>query len=80
MNRSAEEGSNALKELANDGYWHQGDMEVNDAIGGTSVAAVAYYFQDQTQIRVYYQSRNLSLKEHGHNNSGWFEGQSTDPA
>jgi hypothetical protein len=70
-----EAGSNNVKELANDGSWHTGDMQITDALGATSLAAVAYYFQNQTQIRVYYQNRELALKEHGHNNSGWFPGQ-----
>jgi hypothetical protein len=69
-----EAGSNIVKELANDGSWHTGDMQITDALGATNLAAVSYYFQNQTQIRVYYQDRNLFLKEHGHNNSGWFPG------
>jgi len=64
----------AIKELANDGYWHQGDLHVDNAYGGTSLAAVTYYFQHQTQIRVYYQNKSLELKEYGHNNKGWFAG------
>ena len=67
--------TNNVVELANDGYWHTGDMRIGDALGATDLAAVAYYFQNQTQIRVYYQARDLSLKEYGHNNSGWFKGQ-----
>jgi len=69
-----EAGTNTVKELANDGYWHSGDMQITDALGATSLAAVAYYFQSQTQMRVYYQARDLTLKEHCHNNSGWFPG------
>jgi len=69
-----EAGSNIVKELANDGSWHTGDMQITDALGATDLAAVAYYFQNQTQIRLYYQNRDLALKEHGHNNSGWFPG------
>jgi hypothetical protein len=72
-----EAGSNNVKELANDGYWHAGDAQITDALGATSLAAVAYYFQNQTQIRIYYQNRELALKEYGHNNSGWFPGQLT---
>ena len=70
----AEAGTNNVIELANDGYWHAGDMRISDAHVATGLAAVTYYFQEQTQIRVYYQSRDLSLKEHGHNNRGWFTG------
>jgi len=47
---------------------------VPGALGATDLAAVTYFFQDQTQIRVYYQAIDLSLKEHGYNNSGWFPG------
>ena len=70
----AEAGSNTVAELANDGYWHAGEMRIADALGATALAAVSYYFQDQTQIRVYYQGRDLFLKEYCHNNRGWFAG------
>jgi hypothetical protein len=67
--------TNDVAELANDGYWHAGELRIADALGATNLAAVAYYFQNQTQIRVYYQNRDLYIKEHGHNNSGWFKGE-----
>ena len=70
----AEAGTNTVLELANDGHWHTGDMRIAGALGATGLAAVTYYFQDQTQIRVYYQARDLSLKEHCYNNRGWFPG------
>lgn len=69
-----EAGSHIVKELANDGSWHTGEMQINNALGATNLAAVSYYFQNQTQIRVYYQDRDLNVKEHGHNNKGWFTG------
>jgi hypothetical protein len=69
-----EASSNDIAELANDGYWHAGELRIADALGATKLAAVAYYFQNQTQIRVYYQDRGLYIKEHGHNDSGWFKG------
>jgi hypothetical protein len=69
-----EAGSNTIAELANDGSWHTGDMRISDAIGDTYIAALAYWFQDQTQIRVYYQDRDHCLKEYCHNNDGWFQG------
>jgi len=69
-----EASTNDVAELANDGYWHAGELRIPEALGATKLAAVAYYFQDQTQIRLYYQDRGLYIKEHGHNNSGWFKG------
>jgi hypothetical protein len=69
-----EAGSHTIKELANDGNWQNGDLNIKNAFGGTSLAAVTYFFDRQTQIRVYYQAKNLCLKEYGHNGSGWFEG------
>ena len=64
-----------VEELANDGNWHKGDMHISDADLGTGLAAVAYYSEEQTQIRVYYQAEDVTLKEHCHNNKGWFSGQ-----
>jgi len=66
--------TNRVEELANDGSWYKGKLEINDALGATDLAAVAYWFQDQTQIRVYYQDRGLSLREYGYNKTGWFKG------
>jgi len=70
-----ESGTNTLRELANDGSWYQGQLNVKNVLGGTGIAAVTYYFQRQSQIRVYYQSADLTLHEYGHNSSGWFEGE-----
>ena len=64
-----------VEELANDGNWHKGDMHISDTNLSTRLAAVAYYSDKQTQIRVYYQGRDMTLKEHCHNNKGWFSGQ-----
>jgi len=70
-----ESGTNIVKELANDGSWYTGGLHVSGALGCTSLAAVAYYFQDQTQLRVYYQAQDLNLKEYGYNKSkDWFQG------
>lgn len=66
--------SHVVKELANDGSWHSGDLNLTGALRGTNLAAVTYNLNNQTQIRLYYQAEDLSLKEHGHNNSGWFSG------
>jgi len=66
--------SHVVAELANDGAWHHGELNLTGALPGTNLAAVAYNFQSQSQIRLYYQAADLSLKEHGHNNSGWFAG------
>jgi hypothetical protein len=70
-----ESGSNAVKELGNDGGWYNGALNVSGAVGSTSLAAVAYYFQEQTQLRVYYQAADLTLREYGYNGgSEWFQG------
>lgn len=52
-------------------------MRVSDALSPTSLAAVGYYFQNQTQIRVYCQARDMSLRERVHNTNRWFSGQLT---
>ena len=80
LKHAVEAGSHTVKELANDGHWHHGDLGIKNAFGGTSLAAVTYYFDRQTQIRVYYQDKNLGLKEYGHNSGRWFEGLSICPA
>jgi len=69
-----EAGTDIIAEAANDGYWHAGQLRLAGAIGGTQLAAVAYYFQSQQQIRVYYQAKDLNVREHGHNDGGWFTG------
>lgn len=71
----AEPDTEIVAELANDGSWYDGALQIPDALGATDLAAVAYYFQDQTQIRVYYQARDLSLREYGWNKGGWFKGR-----
>ena len=70
-----EAGTDVIAEAANDGYWHAGQLRLSGAIGGTQLAAVAYFFQSQQQIRVYYQAQDLTLREHGHNDGGWFTGR-----
>ncbi|KAK0184055.1 fungal fucose-specific lectin-domain-containing protein [Armillaria mellea] len=67
--------SGAIKELCNDGYWFRG-ATLPDALRGSSIAAVAYLWSG-LQLRVYYQTNDLSIKEHCLNdNSGWFPGKS----
>jgi hypothetical protein len=70
-----EAGTDVIAEAANDGYWHAGQLRLSGAIGGTQLAAVAYFFQSQQQLRVYYQAQDLTLREHGHNDGGWFTGR-----
>ena len=79
LKHPAEPETGIIAELVNDGQWHSGDLSIPDALSGTNLAVVSYYFQDQTQIRVYYQARDLSLKEYGRNKNGWFEGQLITP-
>lgn len=69
-----ETGTHAIKELANDGHWHNGELSLTGAITGTNLAAVAYNFKQQNQIRLYYQALDLSLKEYCYDNSGWSPG------
>ena len=62
-------------ELCNDGDWYKCSLDLPDALDGTSIAAVAYNWSSQPHIHVYYQAEDLSLREHCHNNSGWYPGQ-----
>jgi hypothetical protein len=67
--------TNVVKELAYDGKWHMGEMQIKDAVEGTGLAAVTYAADGYRQIRVYYQTfEGLYLKEYCHNNKGWFTG------
>ncbi|KAK0485377.1 fungal fucose-specific lectin-domain-containing protein [Armillaria luteobubalina] len=66
--------SGAIKELCNDGYWSRG-ATLPGALSGSSIAAVAYSWNG-LQLRVYYQTDDLSIKEHCLNdNSEWFPGK-----
>ena len=67
-------GSRTILELCNDGHWFKGSLDLPNALGGTSIAAVAYNGGNQTQIRVYYQAEDLSLMEHCHDKNGWYPG------
>ena len=73
--------SDNIKELAYDEGkgWYQGALNVPSAYAGTKLAAVTYFFQGQTQIRVYYQEKSLALKEFGWDGTKWFQGQPLDP-
>jgi len=67
--------SHVIAELANDGFWHAPEeLLLAGALSGTGIAVVSYDFQNQRQLRLYYQAADLSLKEHCRNNSGWFAG------
>ncbi|KAK0435970.1 fungal fucose-specific lectin-domain-containing protein [Armillaria borealis] len=54
--------SDAIKELYNDGYWFRG-ATLPVALSGSSIAAVTYSWNG-LQLRVYYQTDDLSIKEH----------------
>lgn len=72
-----EYGSFAIRELHYDGSrWRQGILYLTGALEGTSIAAVAHRSQNepQTHIRMYYQTEDLSLKEHAYNNIRWSPG------
>lgn len=58
---------------------------MTDALEGTSIAVAAYHAFDpqgkiETQIRVYYQTEDLSIKEHWYSNGWWSEGKSVGPS
>ena len=67
--------SRAIGELCNDGGWHKGSLYLPGALDGTSIAATTYNLDDQTQIHIYYQDEDLSLREHCHNGEEWSRGQ-----
>ena len=80
LKRPTDATTNRIEELANDGSWHKGTLEITNALGATDIAAVAYYAQDNTHIRLYYQDRGLMLRERGwRSNAGWFTGESITP-
>jgi len=67
--------TNSILEFVNDGYWHPGVLNLGDALGGTNIAAVSIDHENQTQFHVYYQAKDLSLKEHHRSTrDGWSEG------
>ena len=70
-----EDKTHVVRELAYDGKWHMGEMQIKNAIEGTGIASVTYIANAQRQIRVYYQSPDLLLREYCHNNKGWFAGK-----
>ena len=71
--------TNIVKELAYDGKWYTGEMQIKNAVEGTGLAAVMYGF-GTTQIRVFYQNLHLYLQEYYVNNKGqWFISESTSP-
>lgn len=73
-----EAGYPAIGELCHDGkQWYEGSLRLPGALVGTSIAAVAYSWNGETQIRVYYQAGDLSLREHCHDTDGWYPGQSS---
>lgn len=78
--RAEEAGTNLIVELAHDGYWRPGELRLAGAIGGTSIAAVSVFFQNQTRIRLYYQAMNLTLREHCNDGYGWSVGQFVSPS
>ena len=64
-------------ELCCDGVWRKGTLRISDAFDGTSIAAVAFRWNNQPEIiiRVYYQAEDLSLREYCHEGGKWFQGQ-----
>ncbi|PBK60954.1 fucose-specific lectin [Armillaria solidipes] len=67
--------SGAIKEFCNDGHWFRGEV-LPVALSGSSLAAVAYPWKG-LQIRLYYQTVDLSIKEHCKDKGGkWFPGKS----
>ncbi|KAK0438157.1 fungal fucose-specific lectin-domain-containing protein [Desarmillaria tabescens] len=68
-------GSGAIKEFCNNGYWFRG-ATLPVALSGSSLAAVVYSWNG-LQLRVYYQTDDLSIKEHCINDKSgeWFPGK-----
>lgn len=67
-----------ILELIYDGFegsWVRGQMHIEEPIDATGLAAVAYHTQSQRQIRVYYQNRDLSLREWCYTDGDWYPGQ-----
>src|SRR5579872_2697362 len=58
-----------------DGSWHTTQLSLAGAIHGTSISTVAYHFQNQLQVRLYYQTPDLSLKEYAYKDKKWFQGR-----
>ncbi|KAK0216588.1 hypothetical protein EDD85DRAFT_798383 [Armillaria nabsnona] len=67
-------GSVHIQGICNDGYWFRG-ATFPVALSGSSIAAVVYSWNG-LQLRVYYQTDDLSIKEHCLNDySGWVPGE-----
>ena len=67
--------SQAIVELRHDGYWTKGGRLL-DALDGTSIAAVAFNWNGGVSMSVYYQAKDLSLKDHCYDSGrGWYPGQ-----
>ena len=71
--------TNIVKELAYDGKWYMGEMQIKDAVEGTGLAAVTYGSGRYRQICVFYQNLSLSLIEYYHNEKGWFTSEFISP-
>jgi hypothetical protein len=69
--------SRDLRELSYDAQkWDDGDLNIHDTVDGTALAAVKYTRGDVIQIRVYYQTHELMVKEFCYNiNKGWYPGK-----
>jgi len=70
-----EPDSLVIGELCNDGHWFKGELRLPGTLDGTSIAATTYNWSNQTQVRLYYQAEDLSLREHCYDNKGWYPGQ-----
>lgn len=76
LKHSEEPGTNVIAELADDtGSWSNTKLRLAGAFSGTSLTAVLFTAHEEVNTRLYYQAKDLSLKEHCHNNKGWFIGQ-----
>ena len=75
LNRVEDKKTNIIAELTNEsGSWRATKLPIAEAIEDTSLAAVSYTSNGKSNIRLYYQAEDLSLKEYRHDGEKWFPG------
>ena len=78
LNHPEETQARSIRQLVFDGtHWHKRNLQLRGSLADTSLAVVAYIYGGETHIRVFYQAKNLSLKDHLFNESGWKAAQYT---
>ena len=79
MNHPEETQGRIIRQLIFDGAsWRKGKLDIGGSLADTSLSAVAYYYGGQDHTRVFYQAKDLSLKDHHFTDeSQWQAGQYT---